>query len=105
LLTKAPVTFLKPNLANTLLDFSSYNVIACKATSPGSSGTGLIFQTQIGNSFTRQFTIPARYSYMRLKFNAILLTPTPSPQTLSLLVNIVPASNRLAFIKKNIKHQ
>jgi hypothetical protein len=58
----------------------------------------MLFQTEIGKSYTQQFNIPVTYSYLHVKFNAILLTPTPATQTLSLLVNLVPSSNRRAYI-------
>ena len=60
--------------------------------------TRMLFQPQIGNSYTQQFTIPTDYSYLHIKFNAILLTSSPVTQSLSILTNLVPANNRRAFI-------
>lgn len=58
----------------------------------------MIFRSVIGNSLTQQFTIPSEHSYLRVKFNAILMTGSPQNQPLTLLINIVPSSNLRTFI-------
>lgn len=58
----------------------------------------MLFQPILGNSFTQQFTIPTQYSYLRIKFNAILLTATPYTNPLSILVNVVPANALNTFL-------
>lgn len=60
--------------------------------------TKMLFQPQIGNSYTQQFTIPADYSYLHIKFNAIILATSATSQPISILINLVPANNRRAFI-------
>ena len=58
----------------------------------------MLFQPILGNSFTLQFSIPTSYNYLRIKFNAILLSANIYSTSLSLLINVVPATSLNTFL-------
>lgn len=94
-----------PNSANNLLDqlpATSCDIGAQTITvgigSGSGSGTRMLFKTIIGSSHTQQFTIPAAYSYLHIKFNAILLSANFYSNNLSILVNVVPTTDLRSFL-------
>ena len=87
---KTPLTYLKPNAANTLLDGAS--ATSCDVTT-GIATTRMMYLPIIGNSHTQQFQIPSSYSYLRLKFNAILFSGANLPQPPTLLVSVVSSTD------------
>lgn len=98
-ITKNPLTYLTPNPSNTLLDYSDISLASCNIIPQGSNVlTKMLFRTVIGNSFTQQFSIPSDHSYLRIKFNSMLLSSNTYTQVLSLLINIVPTSNLRTFL-------
>lgn len=93
-----PLTRLKPNRLNTLLDGSDQDVSLCSINQQGRGITNMLFKSVLGNSLTQQFNIPSDHNYIRLKFNSALFSSNSYTQTLSLLINIVPTSNLRTFL-------
>jgi hypothetical protein len=88
-----PLTSLVPNRVNTLLD--GKNTTICDINQ-GTATTRMLFEPVLGTSHTQQFAIPATYSYLHVKYNAILLTDIPYSSTLELLVSVVSSTNLLS---------
>ena len=58
----------------------------------------MLFRTIIGSSHTQQFTIPAAYSYLHIKYNAILLSANLYTNALPILINVVPTTDLRNFL-------